>query len=337
MNKEDLISEMLRLPMTAIDYEISKSLVTLFPDMALIECDAGQFNVEGYARAGLCTLTRKSFTYNQMVTHWRMREPEMMPWHHARIVGPMMGSFAGMMQTTTMAETPSGEDTSDTMDSVRKAWLEAVWQGKTLDVLTLQIQGGNFHLFHHWILAETQETARRFFAAVCKWQAEIRSEELVFDNGGWYKDEHLFQDIKGATFDNLILRGSLKQDIRHDLEQFFASRAIYEEHDVPWKRGILFVGPAGNGKTHAVKALINSLEQPRLYVKSFRAPQTGMADEYNIRQVFDRARRTSPCVLVIEDLDAVITPQNRSFFLNELDGFAANTGGGDLLAPAWLA
>ena len=95
---------------------------------------------------------------------------------------------------------------------------------------------------------------------------------------------------------------------------------------MPWKRGILFVGPAGNGKTHTVKALINSLNQPCLYVKSFRSPHTGGIDEYNIRAIFDRARRSAPCLLVLEDLDTLITPQNRSFFLNELDGFASNIG-----------
>ena len=83
----------------------------------------------------------------------------------------------------------------------------------------------------------------------------IHSELLVFD-GQWYKDENLFQDIKGATFDNLILRGSLKQEIRDDLTQFFASRTLYEKYRIPWKRGILFIEPPGNGKTHAVKALI---------------------------------------------------------------------------------
>src|SRR5207302_5376334 len=93
---------------------------------------------------------------------------------------------------------------------------------------------------------------------------------------------------------------------------------------VPWKRGILFVGPAGNGKTHAVKALINALAQPCLYVKSFRAEHR--TEEDNIRQVFDRARKSAPCILVLEDLDSLLTSQNRSFFLNELDGFAANVG-----------
>ncbi len=60
----------------------------------------------------------------------------------------------------------------------------------------------------------TEEIARNFFAAVCEWNVEIRSEVLVFDNGFWHKDEQLFQDIQNATFDNLILRGNLKQKWR---------------------------------------------------------------------------------------------------------------------------
>jgi SpoVK/Ycf46/Vps4 family AAA+-type ATPase len=120
------------------------------------------------------------------------------------------------------------------------------------------------------------------------------------------------------------LKGHLKQDILDDLKQFFVSHALYDQYGIPWKRGILFVGPPGNGKTHAVKAIINSLAQPCLYVKSFRAEYR--TDEDNIRHVFERARKSAPCILVLEDLDSLLTQQNRSFFLNELDGFAANVG-----------
>jgi len=42
--------------------------------------------------------------------------------------------------------------------------------------------------------------------------------------------------------------------------------------------------------------------------------------------VFERARAQAPCVLVMEDLDSLITDQNRSFFLNEVDGIDDNDG-----------
>jgi hypothetical protein len=126
--------------------------------------------------------------------------------------------------------------------------------------------GENQHHAEFWILPDQEETAQGFLAAVSRWTAEVRGEMLVFEGGGWHKDELLFRMIKSVTFDNVILRGSLKQDIRDDVLRVFDARATYEECGIPWKRGILFVGPPGNGKTHTVKALINSLAQPCLYL-----------------------------------------------------------------------
>ena len=34
----------------------------------------------------------------------------------------------------------------------------------------------------------------------------------------------------------------------------------------------------------------------------------------------------APCVVVLEDIDSLVEPSVRSFFLNEMDGFAANRG-----------
>jgi hypothetical protein len=45
-----------------------------------------------------------------------------------------------------------------------------------------------------------------------------------------------------------------------------------------------------------------------------------------IRMIFTRARAEAPCVLILEDLDSLITDQNRSFFLNEVDGLEDNDG-----------
>ncbi|ELU45507.1 AAA domain-containing protein [Rhizoctonia solani AG-1 IA] len=38
------------------------------------------------------------------------------------------------------------------------------------------------------------------------------------------------------------------------------------------------------------------------------------------------ARREAPCLLILEDLDALINDENRSFFLNEIDGLENNDG-----------
>lgn len=59
-------------------------------------------------------------------------------------------------------------------------------------------------------------------------------------------------------------------------------------------------------------------------MKSFKSEYA--TDHENMRQVFARARITTPCLLVMEDLDSMIDDRSRAFFLNELDGFETNAG-----------
>jgi hypothetical protein len=283
----EVFDQALRSAGAAIAYSVSRELAALYPGRLMLEGDARGFELEEYVAAGLCTAQSRPDICSRINTTW---------------AGPGQG-------LTHRAE---------------NAWFEVSWQGHRFEVLLLTWTDGIHRCRSYWILADARELAERFFEAVCEWCAEVRGEVLVFEGGGWHKSSELFQSIQDATFENLILHGSLKRQLQEDLNQFFASRELYEEYHVPWKRGILFVGPPGNGKTHAVKALVNSLHQPCLYVKSFRAERR--TDEDNIREVFRRARLMAPCLLVLEDLDSLITPENRSYFLNELDGFAANVG-----------
>jgi hypothetical protein len=312
MNREQFIKDALSLSPNVIDYHTSEHLADLFPGKALVEGGDGLFNVEEYAQSQQCTFEYKAVVYNQVITHWRGRQMRL-PGHIQPIlrIGDMM--FSG-----------PAEAEQELVDRAKNAWFEVRWQGYTLDVIVMHWTSGMSPIYHYWIIADTEAIAKDFLLEVCRWNADLRGEVLVFEGGCWHKDARLFEEIKDATFDNLILKGTLKQDIQEDLKQFFAARTTYEEYGIPWKRGILFVGPPGNGKTHAVKAIINSMEQRCLYVKSFMA-EFG-TDQDNIRQVFDRARKSAPCILVLEDLDSLLNAQNRSFFLNELDGFAANIG-----------
>ncbi len=48
--------------------------------------------------------------------------------------------------------------------------------------------------------------------------------------------------------------------------------------------------------------------------------------EYAIREIFVKARQSTPCLLIFEDLDSLITDRVKSFFLNEVDGLESNEG-----------
>ncbi len=287
MVQENFISEALCYPSDYVAYYVSHELAELYSEKAVIESDTDCFDLEDYVRGGHCFIVQDLSVYNQIKTEWQ---------------GPRR-------KLRRQAE---------------NAWYNVSWQGHFLDVVLLTWMDDGCKTRHTWIVADAEDVAENFLKAVCEWSTEVRGEVLVFEDGYWGKNKELFKAIKGATFDNLILRGSLKQEIQDDFVRFFKAEETYARYGIPWKRGVLLIGAPGLGKTHTVKALINLLGQPCLYVKSFKSYYGTEHD--NIARVFRQARRTKPCLLVLEDLDSLIDDRNRSFFLNELDGFAVNTG-----------
>ena len=282
-----MVREAVSLPSNAIAYSVSSRLAAEHPDRALLEGSDSSFGIEEYARDGQCKLHVLDKVHSQVETGW------------------------------------DGDRTRSHRE-IKNAWLAVEWRGQVLDVLLMEWSEFRCTTRYYWVLADSQALAERFFEAVCGWCSEIRGEVLAYSGGYWQKSAALFGAIKSATFENLVLPPALKQEIRTDFKQFFSSRKVYERYGVPWKRGVLLIGPPGNGKTHTVKALLNMMGKPCLYVQSFRAQYR--TDHDCIREVFKRARETAPCILVLEDLDSLVTERNRSYFLNELDGFAANTG-----------
>ena len=64
-----------------------------------------------------------------------------------------------------------------------------LWKGNSLDVILITFTRRSCPSRHHWIVAESKETADAFFAEVCEWSSEVRSEVLVFQDGEWAKNK----------------------------------------------------------------------------------------------------------------------------------------------------
>ncbi len=62
---------------------------------------------------------------------------------------------------------------------------------------------------------------------------------------------------------------------------------------------------------------------PTLYVRTLASV---FGPEHSIASIFTQARKQSPCLLVFEDLDSLVTDAVRSYFLNEVDGLESNDG-----------
>jgi AAA+ superfamily predicted ATPase len=285
MGIEDFIRDALHQPNDYVAYHVSRELAELHPGKTILQGRNWEFDLDAFVRDGKCSVVEQKSVFSHSTIDWEGRGKKLKP-------------------------------------RIQNAWLNVLWDGQLLDVVLISWAESCYRYRHHWIVADTGQIAEKFYDAVCEWSCEVRGEIVVYEGGYFEKNKELFDSIKSATFDNLILSESLKQQIQDDFKQFFDSRETYERYGIPWRRGSLFIGPPGNGKTHTVKALINFLGQPCIYVRGFAGDGT---EQGNMAEVFKRARM-APCLVVLEDLDSMIHDSNRSFFLNELDGFRANTG-----------
>lgn len=163
---------------------------------------------------------------------------------------------------------------------------------------------------------------------VARWTSRLHNEVYVFDDGDWKKDANLWTAMKSSVWDDMILDASMKEDLIQDVVGFFDSKSLYSRYSIPWKRGIIFHGPPGCGKTMAIRTLMNSLSEhsnaiSNLVAKSFRSCKD---PEFGIQCIFEHAREMTPCLLVFEDLDSLVTNDVRSYFLNQVDGIESNEG-----------
>ncbi|KAM7187285.1 P-loop containing nucleoside triphosphate hydrolase protein [Naviculisporaceae sp. PSN 640] len=181
---------------------------------------------------------------------------------------------------------------------------------------------------NNYLLTTDVHKANNLILEAGKWGNELHEEIWVFDNGSWWKSAELFQSVKKATWDAVILDDKMKKSLINDHLSFFDSRPTYTKLKVPWKRGIIYHGPPGNGKTISIKAMMHMLHDreesvPSLYVRNF---VSWGGPERAISEIFTKARELAPCYLIFEDLDSLISDQVRSYFLNEVDGLKGNDG-----------
>ncbi|KAF9000853.1 P-loop containing nucleoside triphosphate hydrolase protein [Cyathus striatus] len=183
----------------------------------------------------------------------------------------------------------------------------------------------HFDTFYHLVFdSENNAPGTELSRTVYQWANSPKDEVWIYEDENWSKSASLYKSIRSSDWDSVVLKDEFREGLRRDVESFFNSRDAYASLDITWKRGILLLGPPGNGKTECIKALLNEFKDVEaLYVKSFT---TSDGPEKGVRQIFDHARKHAPCILVVEDLDSMVTRKVRSFFLNELDGLAKNEG-----------
>src|SRR6476661_5302239 len=78
-------------------------------------------------------------------------------------------------------------------------------------------------------------------------------------------------------------------------------------------KGVLFYGPPGCGKTLLAKAIANECQANFISIKGPELLTMWFGEsEANVREIFDKARQSAPCVLFFDELDSIAKSRGSS-------------------------
>lgn len=138
----------------------------------------------------------------------------------------------------------------------------------------------------------------------------------------------------GIYFKDIIGQHYVKKQLNECIN-FMNNQQEFKKYEYKMPRGILFVGPPGTGKTMMAKALATEAAVNFISVTAsdFENAYYGSGPK-NIRNLFKTAKRNTPCIVYIDELDSISSRSNfishdKSDLINtllaELDGFEQYT------------
>jgi len=115
-----------------------------------------------------------------------------------------------------------------------------------------------------------------------------------------------FVEKSTSSFGALGGLADVKRLLESVVEHSHVHDELYEQVGLAPPRGILFTGPSGTGKTAMARALsgekglpLITIDGPQLYSKWLGE------SEKALREVFKKARRSAPCLLFFDTIDAI--------------------------------
>ena len=144
---------------------------------------------------------------------------------------------------------------------------------------------------------------------------------------------------KKITFKDLAGVKEAKEEL-WEVVEFLKEPKKFSKLGAEIPRGVLLVGPPGTGKTLLAKAVSNEAKVPFYSISGseFVEMFVGVGAS-RVRDLFNKAKKTAPCLIFIDEIDAVgrqrgaglggshdEREQTLNQILSEMDGFEPNSG-----------
>jgi len=138
-------------------------------------------------------------------------------------------------------------------------------------------------------------------------------------------------NVQPLAWDDLVLDGSVVRLVKDDFHLFLEREDWYNRHRLPFRRGYLFHGPPGNGKSSVIRAMLSKTGISGFTLNPFRV----FTDDDMMAAMFAEAAQSTPAIIVLEDLDRCfpVNKENESGcrislqqLLNHLDGVGNQDG-----------
>jgi transitional endoplasmic reticulum ATPase len=115
-----------------------------------------------------------------------------------------------------------------------------------------------------------------------------------------------FIEKSSSTFASLGGLQQVKRLLDVVIEHSHMHDELYEQFGLAPPRGILLVGPSGTGKTAMARALAGEKQVPLIAIDGPQLYSKWLGEsERALREVFKKARRTAPCILFFDTIDAI--------------------------------